>query len=283
MTHDSLLDRVGELAAAHPFVVALTGAGISAESGIPTFRGADGFWTQGSANHTPEEMATKACFLRDPETVWAWYLFRRSKCLAAKPNPAHHALVELERALDDRFALVTQNVDGLHRAAGSSHARIYEIHGSIARMRCSVECAGGAPRPLPESVDSVGEGPALSREQVEILHCRRCGAWMRPHVLWFDEYYTEANCRSDSALEVAGRADLLLVIGTTGATTLPAVIGETALRREIPIVDINPEAGVFARMAEQSRGGGHLALAAGEGVPAVVRRLIEGWGGGEAP
>ena len=101
---------------------------------------------------------------------------------------------------------------------------------------------------------------------------------MRPHVLWFDEYYTEEHCRSESATEIAWKADLLLIVGTTGATTLPSIVGEIAMRKQIPIFDVNPDAGVFAKMAERSPGGGHLSLPASEGVPAIVERLIAGWG-----
>ena len=109
-------------------LVFLTGAGISAESGIPTFRGPEGYWTVGSREYRPEELATYEAFTRMPDEVWAWYLYRRGVCRAARPNPAHLALVELERALGDRFLLVTQNVDGLHLRAGHSAERVLQIH-----------------------------------------------------------------------------------------------------------------------------------------------------------
>src|SRR5512138_2460273 len=108
-------------------VVALTGAGISAESGIPTFRGAEGYWVVGSRNYMPQEMATLEMFERAPEEVWRWYLYRFGICRDASPNAGHAALVSLEDALGDRFTLVTQNIDGLHRRAGSR--RVYTIHG----------------------------------------------------------------------------------------------------------------------------------------------------------
>ena len=104
--------------------VVVTGAGVSAESGIPTFRGQDGYWTVGSRVYHPQELATHAAFRRMPEEVWRWYLYRLGVCRAAEPNPAHVALVELERALGDRFRLVTQNVDGLHLRAGSSSTSV---------------------------------------------------------------------------------------------------------------------------------------------------------------
>src|SRR5580765_1561727 len=121
-------------------VVALTGAGISAESGIPTFRGKEGYWTVGSREYHAQELATQAAFREMPWEVWAWYLYRRTVCRAAAPNAAHHALVELDARLPDRFALITQNVDGLHRRAGSPDARTFPIHGDIDLMRCARDC-----------------------------------------------------------------------------------------------------------------------------------------------
>ncbi|MCA9683232.1 MAG: RNA polymerase subunit sigma, partial [Myxococcales bacterium] len=107
----------------------VTGAGISAESGIPTFRGDDGFWTIGSRNYTPMELATAEAFAMDPATVWSFYLARIGRYGSCVPNAAHRALVDLEGGLGDRFLLVTQNVDGLHRLAGQDPARTYAIHG----------------------------------------------------------------------------------------------------------------------------------------------------------
>ncbi|MEM9195817.1 MAG: Sir2 family NAD-dependent protein deacetylase, partial [Myxococcota bacterium] len=116
-------------------VVFLTGAGISAESGIPTFRGEEGYWRVGSQNYHPQEMATRAAFRAMPDEVWAWYLYRRSVCRAADPNAAHRAVADLDSALGDGFLLVTQNVDGLHLRAGSPLERTYQIHGNIDYMR----------------------------------------------------------------------------------------------------------------------------------------------------
>src|SRR6185312_3235449 len=112
-------------------IVVLTGAGVSAESGIPTFRGKEGYWTVGSREYHPQELATHAAFTRMPWDVWAWYLHRRAVCRRAEPNAAHHALARLP------CDLITQNVDGLHRRAGS---RPYAIHGDIDHMRCADDC-----------------------------------------------------------------------------------------------------------------------------------------------
>src|SRR5690606_38950744 len=125
---------------AHGRLVVLTGAGVSADVGIPTFRGADGYWTAGGRNYQPMELATRQAFLRAPEIVWSWYLYRRSVCLATQPGDAHRALVRLAQAYGADATLVTQNVDGLHRRAGSPPERTFTIHGDIDRMRCLAEC-----------------------------------------------------------------------------------------------------------------------------------------------
>ncbi len=131
---------LGEVRRERGAVVALTGAGISAESGIPTFRGAEGYWVVGSRNYMPQEMATHAMFLRAPEEVWRWYLYRFGVCREARPNAGHLALVELERALGHRFHLVTQNIDGLHQRAGASPERTSCIHGDAGFVRCAAGC-----------------------------------------------------------------------------------------------------------------------------------------------
>jgi NAD-dependent deacetylase len=130
-------DLAREIAASRGLIVFLTGAGISAESGVPTFRGPEGYWRVGSRHYQPTELATAAAFAQIPEEVWRWYLYRRAVCRVAEPNAAHLALVEAERRLGERFLLVTQNVDGLHGRAGSSAARTYQIHGNIDFCRCA--------------------------------------------------------------------------------------------------------------------------------------------------
>ena len=154
MPESDLPERADELlkAAATGRVVFLTGAGISAESGIPTFRGKEGYWQVGSVNYHPMELATQAAFNEMPVEVWAWYLYRRSVCLAAEPNSAHHALAALETELVDRFTLITQNVDGLHVRAGNTRKRTLQIHGEIQLMRCSDECGSGLLE-MPQALD----------------------------------------------------------------------------------------------------------------------------------
>jgi NAD-dependent deacetylase len=226
--------------------VFLTGAGVSAESGIPTFRGKDGFWTIGSRNYTPMQMATRRMFEDQPEEVWAWYLARFAACSAAQPNAAHLAIARLEAALGDRLALVTQNIDGLHQRAGSTEARTFAIHGDARQVRCAAEC-DGLVHPFP-ALAMAGIRAPLPPE-VRALTCGACGGWLRPHVLWFDEFYNERYYRSESAMKAALGASLLVVVGTTGATSLPAAIGETLASRGVAIVDVNPEENFFSGLA----------------------------------
>ncbi|MET0409663.1 MAG: Sir2 family NAD-dependent protein deacetylase [Polyangiaceae bacterium] len=231
-------------------LVLLTGAGVSAESGIPTFRGKDGYWTIGSTNHTPMQMATHAMFERAPEEVWAWYLMRFAACRAAEPNAAHEAIVRIEQALGERATLITQNIDGLHQRAGSSEQRTFAIHGDARKMRC----ASGRHDELLDLPELAAERAPLSAATRAALTCARCGGWLRPHVLWFDEYYTEELFRAESALARAAAASLLIVAGTMGATTLPYQIGLGCARRGVPIIDVNIEDNPFGELARSSGG-----------------------------
>ncbi len=249
-------------------VAVLTGAGISAESGIPTFRGEEGYWVVGSRNYMPQEMATHEMFEEAPDEVWRWYLHRFGVCKDARPNAGHGALVALERALGDRFTLVTQNIDGLHRRAGSE--RVLCIHGDAAYVRCAAECGLGIAS-LPPLVPR-GDGPLTDAER-SALRCPRCGGWLRPHVLWFDEYYDEEYYRMESALRAAGEADLLLVVGTSGATNLPMQIGRLVFHNGAAMVDVNPEENPFAELAGRSPRGFFARGSACERLPEIVRAL----------
>jgi NAD-dependent deacetylase len=250
-------------------VVVLTGAGISAESGIPTFRGTEGYWVVGSRNYVPQEMATRAMFDRSPEEVWRWYLYRFGVCRFARPNAGHAALVRLEAALGDRFTLVTQNIDGLHRRAGSK--RVYCIHGDAAYVRCAAECGAGL-QELPELPPRGKEDPFTAADR-QRLRCPRCGGWLRPHVLWFDESYDETYYRMDSTVRAATQADLLLVVGTSGATNLPVQVSRIAFARGAALVDVNPEPNPFAELAERSPRGFFARGSACERLPAIVEAL----------
>ena len=272
MLPEKLQQKLTELAAGDGKLVALTGAGISAESGIPTFRGEEGYWTVGAREYHPQEMATFRMFQKQPEEVWKWYLYRRGVCRAAAPNPGHEAVVALEQSLGDRFLLLTQNVDGLHLRAGNSLSRTFQIHGNIDYARCSVDCGRHEPDifPLPEDSLTKDKGEDLTDADREALRCS-CGAWTRPHVLWFDECYDEEHFRFNSSLQAAMTADMLLVVGTSGATNLPMQVGQVALARGATIVDVNPDENPFAAMAEQADSGFFLQGGGGAYLPAMAR------------
>jgi NAD-dependent deacetylase len=266
-----LLER--GLAGSGPIVV-LTGAGISAESGIPTFRGQEGYWTVGSRHYHPEEMATHEAFLRMPEEVWRWYLYRRSVCRAAVPNAAHRALVRLEEALGDRFLLITQNVDGLHLRAGNRPERTYQIHGNIDFMRCEGEEIP-ALRPIPDAVgEHWGVDTPLDEQSRTLLTCCGGDRMARPHVLWFDECYDEALFRFESSLAAASRAAMLIVIGTSGQTNLPLQVGAVVARRGAPFLVINQDESPFSDFARTSPHGMFLQGGAVAHLPPIVEHLI---------
>lgn len=225
----------------------LTGAGISAESGVPTFRDAQtGLWSR----YRPEELATVAAFEADPEMVWAWYEWRRDLVEQAAPNSGHLALARLE-TLVPRFTLVTQNVDGLHRRAGSRDP--IEFHGSLFDNRCLScgEADGDVPRPCPAP-----------------RHCRACGGWIRPGVVWFGEAIPPAALERSFA--AAGDCDLFMSIGTSAEVYPAAGLAEVARRSGATLVEINPEATALSRLADHV-----LPLPSGEALPALCRLLEE--------
>ena len=195
----------------------LTGAGISADSGVPTFRGADGLWRTFRA----EDLATPEAFERDPRLVWEWYNWRRELIATKKPNPAHEAIVELERQRQE-FWLITQNVDGLHPAAGSK--KLSEIHGNIWKVRCSA-CG---------TIEDNHDVP------IAILPmCRRCNGLLRPHIVWFGEsLFPRDLARCGSALQ---SCDVLLVIGTSGLVYPAAGFATVAKKAGAFVAEINLE------------------------------------------
>jgi NAD-dependent deacetylase len=228
--------------------------------------------------YAPQDLATRAMFEREPETVWCWYLARFAAASGAQPNAAHRAVAELQAAYPERIAVVTQNVDALHHRAGSPGERTFAIHGDARVMRCARGCGDLVALPLVV----VGRGAAANETVGDERHrlpagtrsaltCASCSGWMRPHVLWFDEYYDELHYRSESALAAAERAELLVVVGTTGATTLPMVIANRCSLRGVPIIDVNVEATPFSALAE--RLGAVVREPASVAVPRIARRL----------
>jgi NAD-dependent deacetylase len=200
-------------------VFVLTGAGISAESGLPTFRAEDGLW----AGHSVEEVCTPEAWRRNPAAVWAFYSERRAAGEKAKPNPAHIALAELEAQLGDRFFLCTQNVDDLHERAGSK--RLVHMHGELSKARCEREC-GRAP------VDD----RAIYRSLDEVGRCA-CGGRLRPHIVFFGEIPLEME-RIEREI---GKATLMLVVGTSGSVYPAANFVHWARQSGARTVYVGPE------------------------------------------
>ena len=262
-----------DLSARRGRVLVLTGAGISAESAIPTFRGPEGYWTVGQENYRPEDLATLANFRRLPEDIWGWYLYRRGVCARAEPNPAHLAFAHLEDALGDRMTLVTQTVDGLHLRAGNTASRTFQIHGNIQYMRCADSC-GAQPLPVPDELPlDWAKNRPIGTNDWQLLQCPNCRSRTRPHVLWFDECYDEEHYHFESSMRAAATADLLLVIGTSGATNLPMQIGLVAAQRSIPTVVINRDPNPFSELVQNGGNGWFLQGQATELVPSIVAAL----------
>jgi NAD-dependent deacetylase len=210
--------RAAPLLAAAKHIVALTGAGISAESGLPTFREAQtGLWAQ----YRPEQLATPEAFARDPQLVWEWYAWRRTLAAGAEPNAGHYAVAAMER-LAPRFTLVTQNVDGLHRRAGSR--TIHELHGDVTRTICSRD------RTRIESWPDSADRPPP---------CPQCGAPLRPDVVWFGEPLPSDALYAAAA--AAGRCDVMLVVGTSLHVYPAASLVPVALDAGAEVIIVNTE------------------------------------------
>jgi len=215
-------------------VVVLSGAGISAESGVPTFRGAGGLWE----SYRPEDLATPAAFARDPALVWRWYDWRRGIVAGCRPNAAHRVLVEMERSLvsscgEGSFTLVTQNVDGLHEAAGSRN--VLRLHGSIWHTRCESCGARREDRtvPLPDG------GPL----------CSDCGQRVRPNIVWFGE--TLDATILNRAFTAARAAKTVIVVGTSGLVTPAAWIPLAGREAGARVVVVNAEPTPLSEFADE--------------------------------
>jgi NAD-dependent deacetylase len=272
LTTEQLQEIVAPLRNRPDAITVLTGAGISAESGIPTFRGPEGYWTVGSKVYQPQEMATLRMFRKCPFDVWAWYLYRLGICRQAEPNPGHHALVKMESLLGDRFTLITQNVDGLHIRAGNSPARTYQIHGNIDYVRC-VEACGPELLRMPGELKTKTKGESLSEHEKQRLHCPTCNGLLRPHVLWFDESYDEHYFRFYSSLKVAQNTRLLVIVGTSGATNLPNQIAWQTAASGGTIIDINIEENPFSRIAARTPEGGFCQAPSSQVLPQLAEAL----------
>ena len=255
-------------------ITILTGAGISAESGIPTFRGPEGYWTVGSKEYHPQEMATYSMFMQYPDEVWKWYLYRIGVCGKAEPNSGHFALVEMEIFFKNRFTLITQNVDNLHLRAGNSLKNTYQIHGNVFFMRCVNECTAQI-YPVPQDLTGRTKDQTITEKDRNLLRCPDCGNRTRPHVLWFDEIYNEHHYRYHSSLQVAGETELLIVVGTSGATNLPnQVVWEVNNHGGI-IIDINIEENPFSDLALKSGRGFFIKQPSSKALPSILQLFKE--------
>ncbi len=254
-------------------IVVVTGAGLSKDSGIPTYRGAEGYWTTTSANYQPEEIGYLSTFRADPREVWRWTLYHRGICQAAAPNDAHLALARLEQVLGDDFTVVTQNVDGLHILAGNTPARTIEAHGTLRHMRV---LDGGPERlPIPEGVPSLARDEDLTEEQWALLNPE--GQRMRPHTMFFDEAYDQAHWQTETSTTAARDCDLLIVVGTSGATALPWQMAVQAREADAAIITIDPDDtpfGVHARNRERVGKGLWLRGTSTRWVPRLVDELL---------
>src|SRR5262245_44808378 len=198
-------------------VCVLTGAGVSAESGVPTFRASDGLWE----GHRIEDVASPEGFDRDPQLVWQFYNMRRANVKTVNPNPGHHALVKLEERWGDRFTLVTQNVDGLHREAGSRN--LLEIHGNLRRTRCL-----GCYEITDRGLESLGDSP----------QCPNCHGRLRPDIVWFGEGLPTDVW--EAAVVAAFECDVMLVVGTSAVVHPAASLIPIAKRgKGAKVIEVN--------------------------------------------
>jgi NAD-dependent deacetylase len=240
------LERVAAMLRAARTVAVLTGAGVSAESGLATFRGADGLWE----GHRVEEVASPSAFARNPELVWRFYNARRAALRNAQPNAAHRALVALEDRLGSEcFTLATQNVDGLHRAAGSRN--LLELHGSLAVVRCT-GCG---------KADDRGTDPLA-----DLPRCAACNSLLRPAVVWFEEALPEDDWQA--AKRAVEQCEVFLVIGTSAVVYPAAGLVRSARDAGAKVIEVNLEPTAASRDADIGLYG-----PAGQILPELVRRM----------
>ncbi len=239
MTLGELAREVSKIVKKADYVIAFTGAGVSAESGIPTFRGRGGLWEK----FKPEELATPEAFQRNPKLVWEWYKWRMEIIFNAKPNPAHIVLAKMEH-IGILKALITQNIDGLHQRAGSR--RVIELHGNIWRVKC-MRC------------DYRGR---LTKPPREVpIYCPRCNSLLRPDVVWFGEPLPQTAW--EQAVVEASIADVMIVIGTSGVVMPAGMLPWITKRKGGKIIEVNIEHSAITSIANlfiQGRAGEFFSL-----------------------
>jgi NAD-dependent deacetylase len=250
MSDEALIQQAAEILRGSKDVAVLTGAGVSKESGVPTFRDAlDGLWAQ----YDPQELATPMAFKRNPKLVWDWYTFRRELVSKARPNPGHIALAQLE-AYFPAMCIITQNVDDLHEQAGS--ANVIHLHGNIARSKCSANCQGN-----PTLIDLT----QLEYDETP-PQCPHCRANVRPDVVWFHEVLPNDALQDASA--VTQRCDMMLVVGTSGLVTPAATLPSIARQHGAKIIEVNPDETPITPIADIKLSG-----PSGEMLPLLVEAL----------
>jgi NAD-dependent deacetylase len=243
--NDAALDQAAELVRAAKRLAVLTGAGISAESGVPTFRGAGGLWE----GHRVEEVACPEAFARDPLLVWRFYNLRRKALRTIEPNDGHRALAALEARLGSGFTLITQNIDGLHARAGNRN--VLEVHGRLSRVKCS-RCRYVEDRP--------------GVELPELPECPACGALLRPDVVWFGELLPPSIWQA--AVEATTRCDCFLVVGTSAQVYPAAGLIQQAQQAGAAVIECNTEETPASVLADVVLRG-----PSGRMLPEVVRRM----------
>ncbi len=224
------IDRARDLILRARSVFVLTGAGISAESGIPTFRGTDGLWK----NYSATDLATPEAFRTDPVLVWEWYHWRQRIIMRAQPNPGHHAIVQMEKHTE-KFLLLTQNVDGLHVRAGSKN--VLELHGNIFRARC-VSCGA-----------TLGHSPPDKEQEVDLPRCT-CGGLLRPDVVWFGETIPQDVWHT--ALAFLKDTEVAMICGTSSVVWPAASIPQIARHEGITTIEVNLEPTGISTMVDVS-------------------------------
>ncbi len=215
-------------------VAVLSGAGISKESGLPTFREAQtGLW----ARYNPEVLATPSAFRQNPDLVWSWYMYRLGLVKSSAPNPGHHAITELE-TLVDQVIVLTQNIDGFHAESGSTN--VIELHGNIRRHKCFGNCQGNPTIVDLDTLDYTSDHAPLCP------HCHRHK--VRPDVVWFGETLNEGNLQR--AFNVASTCDVMLVVGTTGIVHPAARLPDIACQSGATVIEVNPAESLITRIAD---------------------------------
>ncbi len=234
MALDPLLIRqAAEVLAAARLLAVSSGAGMSRESGLMTFREAQtGLWAQ----YDPQQLATPQAFRRDPDLVWSWYMMRLQRVREAQPNPGHYAVAELEHLIP-QVVVLTQNVDGLHERAGSTD--IVELHGRLGRFKCGTGCQG-EPTPIDLAV--------IDHDAEHAPRCPQCGDYVRPDVVWFGENLPRGAV--ERAFQIAGACDVMLVVGTSGMVQPAASLPVAARRAGATVIEVNPEPSQITPLAD---------------------------------